>query len=190
MGITVACNAWQKKHVNKNSFKINELIKIEQKFLQNLLFTWLTYEKTRPPFTIEVLEKILNTQLGDLPLEIHIDRVDRLENGDLIIIDYKTGANIPKMDDFLGERPSEPQLPLYCMLYPEPVSGFAFAVVRNDKSRPINVVTSRDLSLLDLKTVLEKLAADFCSGIATVDPKDGAKTCEQCKLKILCRINN
>src|SRR5690606_11198928 len=65
-------------------------------------------------------------------LQLRIDRVDQLNNGELLLIDYKTGS--PKAKSWLGERPDEPQLPLYAVSSQEPVAAIAFAQI-NAKAR-------------------------------------------------------
>ncbi len=42
--------------------------------------------------------------------------------------------------------------------------------------------------LLEWRETIERLGRDFLDGRAEVDPKDGAKTCEQCHLQAVCRI--
>lgn len=52
-----------------------------------------------------------------------VDRVDQLEDGRRIIIDYKTGAAIDTKN-WASERLSEPQLPIYAALASsEPVAA-------------------------------------------------------------------
>lgn len=161
----------------------------EKKCLQNLLWRWLQYEKTRSPFTVEAMEKTILVKIGAIEVKLRIDRIDRLPKGDLVIIDYKTGKNIPNINDWFTERPNEPQMPLYCIASPEPVSGLVFAKV--DLLNPNMVGLEKidnwqELSDNWYKT-LEKLAYDFQTGHAAVDPKDQQKTCNICDLKILCR---
>ena len=43
-------------------------------------------------------------------------------------------------------------------------------------------------SLHDWENVLETLARDFVAGHAAVDPREGRKTCQNCKLPELCRV--
>ena len=65
-----------------------------------------------------------------MTLALRIDRVDRLDDGSLAVIDYKTGADA-EPDAWLGERPRLPQLPLYAeALGMDQVSAVAFGRVR------------------------------------------------------------
>jgi len=198
-----------KKHVNKNSFKIKELLIIEREFLGILLKLWLEWEKQRPPFKIESLEKKINGKIGELALELVIDRIDRLADGSLVVIDYKTGTT-PKLEGLFGDRPEEPQLPLYCTLYPEPITGIIFAkiVTRETGFHGLAKNDTEIVGVKKLSDIAEKLnlpadwqelcatwqstfttlAADFMEGKAEVNPKNDSKTCEFCPLKILCRV--
>lgn len=80
-----------------------------------LILRWLEREKQRPPFTVVANEETISANFAGLPLTLRLDRMDKLDNGELILIDYKTGTPSPK--SWGGERPDEPQLPLYCLCY-------------------------------------------------------------------------
>ncbi len=129
------------------------------------------------------------------------DRVDVLPDGREIILDYKTGQLKPR--GWEGERPDEPQLPLYCATSDQPVAGAAFAMIRTGELRfrgltagdvslpalskmPIDPALPFERQVLEWRLVLEHLAEDFRAGKAGVDPKPGA--CDNCGLRALCRI--
>ena len=84
---------------------------LEKQRLQNTLDSWLTLESDRPGFIIESLERALVFSIGGQTLRLRIDRIDRLEDGQLILIDYKSGATQPS--GWLDDAVTEPQLPLY-----------------------------------------------------------------------------
>jgi hypothetical protein len=82
--------------------------------LQNLLKGWLDIERARAPFVVEALEGSGQVaRFGGLEFRVRIDRVDRLADGARVLIDYKTGA---ALQDWRGERPDNPQLPIYASL--------------------------------------------------------------------------
>jgi exodeoxyribonuclease-5 len=67
-----------------------------------------------------------------LRLETTLDRLDQLADGRLLVVDYKTGAQVATAN-WASERLLEPQLPLYAAVvqHPQgPVGGVAFAHVR------------------------------------------------------------
>ncbi|MBT3707842.1 MAG: hypothetical protein HOG19_00270, partial [Gammaproteobacteria bacterium] len=87
----------------------------ESRRLSGLLKQWLAIEKTRDPFVVIATEKALLINLEGLPLRVRIDRIDRLEDGSLALIDYKTGKCA--LNKWQGERLEEPQLPLYSVTF-------------------------------------------------------------------------
>jgi len=180
--------------------------KVEQRRLQILLARWLEIEKTRAPFTVLKPEEERLVTLGGLQVRTRVDRIDSLNTGDElrtsgeIILDYKTG--VVKSTGWDTDRPDEPQLPLYCATSARPIDGAAFAVIRtgelgfrgiteNDAILPeIKKMSTQPGSFADQvaewRRILERLAADYRSGLAVVDPKEGA--CEYCGLTALCRV--
>ncbi len=111
---------------------------VESACLERLLAHWLALETLRPPFAVAVREQDFALELDGLPIRLRIDRIDRLADGRLLLIDYKTG-NI-KAGGWAGARPEEPQLPLYALAVADSpadssggaLAGIAFARVRID----------------------------------------------------------
>jgi len=184
----------------------NEYLSLEKQRLYQLLWEWLQLEKQRPPFKVLSREKTVVMAMSQLNLTMRIDRIDELEDGKKLIIDYKTGKN-NDTSDWLGERPEEPQLPLYSLLDKD-VVGIAYAQISPGKHcfKGISdyqlgikgIVTTADFKktdavswedqLIQWNKTLTKLSDDFYCGVAKVDPKDLSKTCEWCALKALCRV--
>jgi hypothetical protein len=138
--------------------------------------------------------------IGGLELEGRIDRLDRLQDGTHAVIDYKTGSRVNK-NDWLGERPDDPQLPLYAVTADEKVTALAFAKLRTgdmkfsgfsryDKAIPgVALAKSWDGLVQDWQRDLTTLAGEFAGGTARVNPKRGLKTCSNCDLHPLCRVH-
>jgi ATP-dependent helicase/nuclease subunit B len=174
---------------------------LEKQRLQKILTEWMELEKSRVEFTVAGIEAERLIAIGGLQIKTRADRVDALPDGREIILDYKTGQL--KSRGWEGERPDEPQLPLYCATSEKPVAGAAFAVIRVGELRfrglttqdvslpaltkmPIDPPIPFDRQLLEWRRVLEHLAEEFRAGKAQVDPKPGA--CDNCGLRALCRI--
>ena len=105
----------------------NTLCQLESKRQSQLISKWLDYEKTRTPFTVIAIEETQTINFNGLDITIRIDRVDQLQDGSYLIIDYKMGkANI---NTWQGTRPKEPQLPLYALGYNKPIKGISFAQI-------------------------------------------------------------
>lgn len=185
-----------------------QYIRLEKKRLQKLILDWLEVEKARPAFSVLMSEKAVSIQLAALTLSLRIDRIDQLENGKKLIVDYKTGKH-NDIHAWFGENPEEPQLPLYALLDQTGTAAISFAQVVSGEScfkgvsqddieikgiKPLdevkkNVASSWPEQLSTWHTTFTKLAHDFSQGSAQVLPKEPAQTCTYCHLKPFCRIN-
>ena len=180
---------------------------IEKRRLTRLARAWLEYEKSRDGFTVLAVEDRRRIEIGGLSLNARLDRVDQTDDGRRIVIDYKTGRASP--GTMLGERPDEPQLPLYLVTTEPDAAAVAFAQVKVGEMRFAALARDSDL-LPDTKAFsgspyarrhgswqegvnawradLARLAAGFAAGDARVDPKRYPETCRYCEVKAFCRI--
>ena len=109
---------------------LQHLLELEQRWLEARIMELLDVDLARPPFAVADTELAASVEVGGLQVRLQLDRVDRLGDGSLAIIDYKTGANAAPAD-WMGERPRSPQLPLYVRaLDAGKVGAIAFARVR------------------------------------------------------------
>jgi ATP-dependent helicase/nuclease subunit B len=169
--------------------------------LRNLLTKWLQFERDRAPFFIEALEgRDQTARFGGLEFRVRIDRVDRLLDGSRVLIDYKTGAADA---DWRGERPDNPQLPVYALLSPDALVAVAYAKVNAAESGFVAESERGDIfprtrrsglegmaTLAELIPVwsrrIERIAGEFAAGRAEVAPT--IEACQSCKLQGLCRV--
>ena len=106
-------------------------LEMEERRLNFLLGEWLEYELTRVEFTALETEAERSVTLAGLTFDLRLDRIDRLSDGSLLVIDYKTGVVTPKSWEL--PRPDDVQLPLYASFAvdeDETLGGLAFAKVR------------------------------------------------------------
>ena len=179
---------------------------IERARLVALVCAWLEVEKTRPPFIVLSPEKEQSASVGGVEVRIVPDRVDVIEGGARVVIDYKTGD--PDLMGWFGPRPDDPQLPIYALAQ-EDVAALAFAKLRADESGFLGVARMDGIApgikmlsemkaarefdswgglLANWKVVLDALGQEFRGGEARVAPKHGLKTCKTCDLGPLCRV--
>ena len=86
---------------------------LETMRLTRLLKGWLTLEKMREqPFTVLASEQEQRITIEGVEIRLIIDRIDQLEDGSRIVIDYKTGRK-PDTRNWAESRITEPQLPVY-----------------------------------------------------------------------------
>ena len=188
-------------HTRKQNWS-QAYLEAEEGRICSLILEWLDYEAKRSPFTVEAGEVKLAATVENLKLQVRVDRIDRIRNG-RVIIDYKTG--VVKADAWEGERPDEPQLPLYAGFgQVDELQGVLLGRVREGETKFIGRVENADdvvagdtkLSkppyrpemLQAWQSVLLDVGRQFLRGEAQVDPKRYPKTCEFCPLPGLCRI--
>jgi ATP-dependent helicase/nuclease subunit B len=177
---------------------------LEKGRLTKLALAWLVLEKERAPFEVAALEQERQVTLAGLNMKVKADRIDRLESAGEMIIDYKTGRT--STNDWFGERPNEPQLPLYAVTSEQEVTALAFATLRPGEmalkgvSRDEGIAKGIKPGEVDWyvqqglwRDELNRLGENFRHGHAEVDPKDAythnSQACTYCDLGPLCRIN-
>ena len=174
--------------------------KIEHQRLVRLTLEWLHEEKKRSDFRVIAIEDKRSIEIGGLVLTTRLDRVDKLNDEQLIIIDYKTGARDPSVDTMRGERPDEPQLPLYLVASQPDATAVVFAQVKTGKMKFKALARDRDLLpgvkadpdweqlVVSWRIDLTRIAESFSGGDAEVNPKKYPDTCRNCDLQSFCRI--
>jgi ATP-dependent helicase/nuclease subunit B len=186
-------------HDQSSSFgKLVAIVEIAR--LKNLVLEWLAIEAERAQnFTVETVEGEKFFELAGLRLRLRLDRIDRLANGQALLIDYKSGDQ--KRTKLKTPRPEEPQLLVYAAGMSGEVDGVLFAQLRARDVRPVGFTREKHFKsktvdvegknwenfLDEATTEVELLARQFLSGYAAVDPLKSA--CDFCSQKPLCRIH-
>lgn len=185
-------------------------LELEETRLIRLMTEWLRYESARAPFAVIETETRAAPTIAGLTLDVRLDRIDRLKDGSVLVIDYKSGDVSPKCWDL--PRHDDVQLPLYAGFALDreegPLGGMVFAKIRPGNNEFVGRVKDAKANLLnDLNSnhglvqnslneeeltawssYIEKMALDFLAGRADVDPRDYPETCECCGLQALCRV--
>lgn len=196
---------WQSRHPKKLT---PEYVKLEKKRTADLITRFIVLEKTRPFFDVVAKEKTAVVYLENLAVKVRIDRIDRLADQSEVLVDYKTGE--VSISHWFGERPSNPQLPFYCITRDPKPAGIVLGVIRPDVVKYQGITAEADL-LPGVKTPeklaslgcaasfaeqcaawemsISNLAREFMQGVAKVAPLDGKNTCRTCSLKPLCRVH-
>lgn len=178
---------------------------IETRRLETVLDEWLDVELQRPDFTVVEREHKQGLAVGALTIRAKIDRIDHLSDGELVVIDYKTGEEKPTQ--WLGERPEKPQLPVYAAAFSDELTGLLVGQVRSYQCAWVGVTDEaieipgakaagewkaggyREWKELrdDWQRTVEGLAEEMVESYAVVDPLPRA--CNYCHLASLCRVD-
>ncbi|WP_028574954.1 PD-(D/E)XK nuclease family protein [Desulfonatronovibrio hydrogenovorans] len=190
-----------------------EFMDIEVLRLKTHLKNWLDLELERKDFQILALEKNEEAVINGIRIKTRLDRMDKLDNGRPVIIDYKTGAAMEKIEAmWMQERIIEPQLPIYAQAAQTTPAAVVLAqinagamklhglvdnaspILENDSQARKHRLDQADLeqALATWQERLGLIAGELKDGLALVDPlpRPGDKTCRYCHLMPLCRIND
>lgn len=183
------------------------LLAVEARRLQALILQLLAAEQQRSDFVVTSLEGMVSARLGEVPIDVRLDRLDELldahgaRTGRTVVIDYKSGG--AAAFDALAERPGQAQLLAYAVLAPGELAAIALVHMRRAKLE-WRGATELHATLPGLPRkqgvagpqwhawrahwarVVPALARQMAEGVARVDPLQQA--CRNCHLPALCRV--
>lgn len=197
---------------NQQRKLLKPILEIEEKCLFKLIGEWLQLERQRPHFEVIACEYQHSLEIGPLKLRVQIDRIDQLNDGSHMILDYKTSASL-SIQSWVNAPLEQPQLPFYSLAFQDKCTAISYAQIRADKIQfkglcaenhpnPIGEITGiipihqvktdvipKDWEEMQIhwQTELTQLAENFYHGDATIKPIHDKKTCQQCELNNLCR---
>nr|MCU0868267.1 PD-(D/E)XK nuclease family protein [Burkholderiales bacterium] len=189
----------------------------ERERVARLIARVAAVERDRAPFAVVATERTLDIEVAGVRVRGRVDRLDRIDDDHaagapaLAIIDYKT-ARVLKAAVWDGDRPDDPQLPLYALQRFDEGEPAAIAFLQASPKRcgfvgraadPAWIPDAKPPRAADTDTsgadawtaqraaweaVLVRHATAFAQGVATVDPKHPTRTCAHCDLHALCRV--
>ncbi|WP_428240955.1 PD-(D/E)XK nuclease family protein [Gynuella sp.] len=183
---------------------------LEVKRLCKILMLWLEIEKQRPPFKVIFNESSQQYDIGTLTLNIRFDRIDKLADGSLMVVDYKTGET--NVNAWLNNgRVNDPQVPIYSLVFQQEVKVAAFASLKTghmeligvkdnhvneiETIKPVTQAFSKEIpspenfqQLVELwHTILSRVAEEIPSQPIVARPTSPT-VCRQCDQQPFCRI--
>jgi probable DNA repair protein len=112
-------------HFRTASTVLKALLRLEQDRASQLMHAVVRFDKeSRDPFKVSGVEENLRATIAGLELRLRVDRLDRLNTGDLVILDYKTGAWRRLLDR--DGMPKEIQLIVYACALQQPIADIGF----------------------------------------------------------------
>jgi len=187
----------------------DRFLEIERERCEALLKEWADLESLRGPFVVKMVERREEIDIKGLKINGRLDRVDTVDGGAEVALDYKSG-NVSRKDWLTG-RPKDPQLLIYSLS--GRFDAISFARVVPGECRFIGISRAGDLlpgipplerdrmksafegdwdKLMALwKKTVEDLATEFLSGVAEVDPIEVSgkdSPCARCDMALFCRV--
>ncbi|HRE31228.1 MAG TPA: PD-(D/E)XK nuclease family protein, partial [Candidatus Berkiella sp.] len=177
-------------------------LQVEKNRLLIILHDYLKLEKERKPFKVVAVEWQKEYELLEMTFRLRIDRVDKTELNETILIDYKSGQF--QLTQIWGDRPKAPQLPLYYLATIAEQPQALCVAKLNRQTDGYEGISRHSLAIKGIKELtfmpweelesywsgtLSTLVASFKKGDAMASPLEGAATCRYCALTSFCRIN-
>ncbi len=158
------------------------VVALEAARLSQRIGAFIEQERQRPPFQVAGLELRQTITLAEHTVEARLDRLDRDAQGQLMVMDYKTGEAKPGA--WLKPRPADVQVPLYVLAVGSSVGAALLVDLKSEPPRyrglwapGLNLQGRNllgELSLDDLvrqwRAELTKLAAELAAGDARLLP--------------------
>ena len=183
----------------------------EARRLAQLLRAWLKIERGRAAFAVDAVEAPALLQLAAVEFSLKLDRIDRLTDGGIAILDYKTGP-VERPRQWFEARPRSAQLGMYMLAQLElearrPVRVVGYAELRPEAASAVGIAADAEAwpgldgveaapggSWTGLeawwRSRLEALAEEIRAGHAAVAPRLNPSPCRNCGLQPLCRIES
>ena len=150
---------------------------LEQQRLNKIIQQWLELESQRQPFEVIATEQKKKISFGELSISLIMDRLD-LVDGQTMVIDYKTGS--VKANVWLGDRPKDPQLPLYILATKPQPMGCVFACLKGNEQQFLGISKDLmidgakpsndwDIQLKEWQQATNNLAEEFIQGKAVLE---------------------
>ncbi|MCC7114507.1 MAG: PD-(D/E)XK nuclease family protein [Burkholderiales bacterium] len=182
---------------------------LEEDRLAQVVGEWLAVEAARPPFAVVGVEHQASLALAPFTLDLRLARVDRLADGGVAILDYKTGG-VPGIAAWRADRPEAVQMALYTLAWraanpAEPVRAAVMGEVRRGQVQATGLYADagarfddrpggREPVVVDWPELEARwngliggLGAAFARGDAAVVPRERG-VCRHCSRESLCRI--
>jgi RecB family exonuclease len=102
----------------------------EKRRIRRLFDDWLEAEARRMPFGTLAVEQRTEIEIDGWQIGSRIDRIDRLDSGDLLLIDYKTGRRASSR--WQAARLGDCQLPLYAQRPGPEVAAIALTILNEE----------------------------------------------------------
>jgi hypothetical protein len=147
---------------------LKSLLQLEKRRVSELLREVVRLDSSRHDFRVTALESSLELVIDQLRLRLRVDRIDEVDAGELVILDYKTGQRRQFVNAAM--QPDDLQLVVYARAVSGPVAGLAFfnvdsrEVCINGAGREFTPKLDWDAALTDWSAQVNAAAAAMQRG--------------------------
>jgi len=132
--IETAADGAFSRHERNADVVLRALLQLEKRRVCNLLQRVVALDRSRESFRVAAVEQSLAATIEGIRLNIRVDRIDQLADGELVILDYKTGM---RKQFLAGDgEPRDIQLVVYASAVIDPVSDLGLV---NVDSRAVDI---------------------------------------------------
>ncbi len=121
--IAAALDAAFARHERNSDIVLMELLKLERERVDELLHNFVAIDLARGEFSIAAVEHEVTFAEAGVRLQLRVDRIDRLPDDSLVVLDYKTGAKKKFLQS--DGQPREIQLIAYACALDDPIAAVA-----------------------------------------------------------------
>ncbi len=189
-----------KKILEKNDQLPRSFRTAEINRLSTMIESFLELERSRLPFKTVALEKKFILELGDIQIEIRVDRIDSNETG-MFVFDYKSSNRSISQGSIA--TPRDLQLPAYSLIEDQVTGVFYFNITSEGSNisgvsqGPLSDTENSDIKTFtpqqgwikqreEWRTIIKAIGESIKRGDAIVG--GSARECKDCSFKGLCRI--
>lgn len=155
------------------------LLQIERGRVKRLLQNVIRVDAAREQFHIDSVEQAASLNIGELALRLRIDRVDVESDGQLLILDYKTGTAKKMLDR--DKNPKDMQLVVYACAMDRTIGGLGLlnvdsrGVVLDGAGQQLTPKLDWDEALGNWKGQVETAAKNIVAGDVRINALQSAQ---------------
>lgn len=189
--ITAAVDGALYRHRRHADSVLDQLFDLERQRLVQLLRNFLAVEIDRQDYAIAAIEQEIDFVEAGIRLTLRADRIDRLADGTVAILDYKSGVKKRFLDG--SGQPREMQLIAYACAIGEPVGALALVNIDSREIAFDGVGTGYaraeewPLLLEQWKSIVREACADMSNGDVRINAHQAVL--EARPLSLLSRYN-
>jgi ATP-dependent helicase/nuclease subunit B len=123
-----------RRHERHADAMLRALLRLERERAARLLRQVVAQDADRAPFRVTAVEQAREAVIGGVHLQLRLDRMDRLDDGGIVILDYKTGTRRRLLGG--DGEPKDYQLVVYACAVEGTVAGLGLF---NVDSRAVDI---------------------------------------------------